>query len=157
MEPVEGLRALHRRRGKDGHDQQGDLQPLPAGTPQCRGDRCGPGRSELRGDRRGGEPATRAESADAEAAGGCGRLTIVNLRDGKPTFTMNIMCSDEPGATRLDSCARGECRWLRTICPRTQTTAQGTRQARITASSFRFAIWLAPHVFVRMLGLNLLA
>lgn len=35
MEPVEGLRALHRRRGKDGHDQQGDLQPLPAGAPQC--------------------------------------------------------------------------------------------------------------------------
>jgi hypothetical protein len=31
----------------------------------------------LRGDRRGGEPATRAEGADAEAAGGCGRLTIV--------------------------------------------------------------------------------
>jgi hypothetical protein len=31
----------------------------------------------LRGDRRGREPATRAESADAEAAGGCGRLTIV--------------------------------------------------------------------------------
>ena len=39
------------------------------GAPQCRGDRCGPGRSELRGDRRGGEPATRAESADAGAAG----------------------------------------------------------------------------------------
>src|SRR5262249_19764782 len=91
MEPVEGLRALHRRRGKDGHDQQGDLQPLPAGAPQCRGDRCGPGRSELRGDRRGGEPATRAESANAEAAGGRGRLTIVNLKkDGKPTFTMNL-------------------------------------------------------------------
>src|SRR5262249_1376462 len=69
---VEGLRALHRRRGKDGHDEQGDLQPLPAGAPQCRGDRCGPGRSELRGDRRGGEPSTRTESADAEAAGGCG-------------------------------------------------------------------------------------
>ena len=76
MEPVEGLRALHRRRRKDGHDQQGDLQPLPAGAPQCRGDRCGPGRSELRGDRRGGEPATRAESADAEAAGGCGSFNI---------------------------------------------------------------------------------
>src|SRR5262249_60317681 len=87
---VEVLRALHRRRGKDGHDQQGDLQPLPAGAPQCRGDRCGPGRSELRGDRRGGEPATRAESADAEAAGSGGRLTIVNLKDGKPTFTMNL-------------------------------------------------------------------
>jgi len=28
----------------------------------------------LRGDRRGGEPATRAESADAEAAGGPRRL-----------------------------------------------------------------------------------
>src|SRR5262249_27084291 len=83
---VEVLRALHRRRGKDGHDQQGDLQPLPAGAPQCRGDRCGPGRSELRGDRRGGEPATRAESTDAEAAGGRGRLTIVNLKDGKPTL-----------------------------------------------------------------------
>src|SRR5215813_6929995 len=76
MEPVEGLRALHRRRGKDGHDQQGDLQPLPAGAPQCRGDRCGPGRSELRGDRRGGEPATRTESADAEPAGGCGLFNI---------------------------------------------------------------------------------
>src|SRR5262249_26748632 len=76
MEHVEGLRALHRRRGKDGHDQQGDLQPLPAGAPQCRGDRCGPGRSELRGDRRGGEPATRTESADAEAAGGCGSFNI---------------------------------------------------------------------------------
>jgi hypothetical protein len=45
----------------------------------------------LRGDRRGGEPATRAESADAEAAGGCGRLTIVNLKDGKPTFTMDLL------------------------------------------------------------------
>src|SRR6478735_7370280 len=76
MEPVESSRALHRRRGKNGHDQQGDLQPLPAGAPQCRGDRCGPGRSELRGDRRGGEPATRAESADAEAAGGCGSFNI---------------------------------------------------------------------------------
>src|SRR5262245_29999415 len=76
MEPVEGSRALHRRRGKDGHDQQGDLQPLPAGAPQCRGNRCGPGRSELRGDRRGGEPATRTESANAEAAGGCGSFNI---------------------------------------------------------------------------------
>src|SRR5215472_10332335 len=85
MEPIEGLRALHRRREKDGHDQQGDLQPLPTGAPQCRGDRCSPGRSELRGDRRGGEPATRAESADAEAARGCGRPIIVNLKDGKPT------------------------------------------------------------------------
>jgi putative ABC transport system substrate-binding protein len=30
----------------------------------------------LRGDRRGGEPATRTESANAEAAGGCGSFNI---------------------------------------------------------------------------------
>ena len=45
---------------------------------------------------------------------------MVNLKDVKPTFTMNLldvvwpkwrqsMCSDEPGATRLHSCAQGEC------------------------------------------------
>src|SRR5262249_45201252 len=87
MEPVEGLRALHRRRGKDGHDQQGDVQPLLAGAPQCRGDRCGPGRSELRGDRRGGEPATRPESADAEAAGGCGSFNIETTPINRGTIT----------------------------------------------------------------------
>ena len=52
---------------------------MPAGAPQCRGDRCGPGRSELRGDRRGGEPATRAESTNAEAAGGCGSFDIETM------------------------------------------------------------------------------